>query len=217
MIPPSEPDLFHAPMGRSLAKLLESPLILGASVSADYATASPGKRLALRYTSIDRIQVRARSGTPARELLKNFHPRLIQGRSIVIGMDLFFWDGCLLDPMSSVEALEALVMSLREMGVPGVIGTIPDLIPGRQPSRMILNQEIREVCGRDPVHCRILDLDAIHRQVLHDLGLEWRGRFYSFHQLVPDGLHVGEIAAEYLADRLLESILAENPVSRGNA
>jgi hypothetical protein len=54
-LPIQDPQL--AP--RDVAQVFKTPLILGASVSADYGTLSPGRSASLRYTEPSRIQVMA--------------------------------------------------------------------------------------------------------------------------------------------------------------
>src|SRR5688572_6905011 len=54
----------------ALNKLMEAPLIAGASVSADYNSLSPGKTLALRYTAKSKILTRAQGGRHGVETVK---------------------------------------------------------------------------------------------------------------------------------------------------
>lgn len=79
--------------------------------------------------------------------------------------------------------------------MPLVLGEIPELLPGRQVSRIRLNQEMRHY-----EQCYLMPFDQLHCQVLKDGFLEIKGRKFSIKELVPDGLHLSQHTAEYLAD-----------------
>lgn len=185
----------------SLEKLMQRPLILGASVSADRATASPGKRLALRYTKPTEIKTVAIGGMPSTKVLPSVSSKDLADRSIIIGIDLFFWDSTLQTPTASVEALKKLIAQAERMNVPLVVGEVPELIPGMQPSRVAINQAILKQCESSK-NCYVMKLDSLLKQVLRDGYLNFKGRKYTLRELVPDGLHIGPIAGEEIANRL---------------
>lgn len=186
-------------------RLFERPLIAGASVSADHFAVSPGKRLSLRYTPHGNIRTVAQGGTPGREIVRRLTEPVLADRSVVVAMDLFFWDSLAPDPQASRAALLSLVARTGARGTPVVIGNIPELLPGRQPSRRKLNALIRQQAGESP-HCRVLDLDSLHRRVLRDgyltIGARRRGLF----DLIPDGLHLSDEAADHLADLVAHAL-----------
>lgn len=185
----------------SLSVLLEKPLIAGASVSADHSAPSPGKKLALRYTSKDKVKTIAFNGRPGVETLKSINDQVLKDRSILIGIDLFFWDSVLPSSRASLEALDKLFKQSDKYNLPLVLGEIPGLMPSRQPSRNKLNQAIRQGCAQR-TNCYVMPFDQLLRQVLANGYLEIKGKRYTLPQLVPDGLHLNHLASEEIADRL---------------
>lgn len=192
-----------------LGRVLKTPLILGASVSADHSTESPGKRLAKRYTTPDSIATKAIGGRAGRDLLSTLPTKIFEGRSAILAIDLFFWDSTLRDPAASLAALDKLVAEVRQRKIPIVIGEIPELIPGRQPQRVVLNKAIRKAC-ESYEGCFVMPLDHVLKKVLKDWSLEIKGRRYSLAELVPDGLHVGSVASDYLADLMKDTLLGKD-------
>jgi hypothetical protein len=87
-------------------KLLAAPLITGASVSADWNSLSPGKRLALKYTDSDKIRTRAVGGRAGVETIKALKDADFTGRSIVFALDFLFWDSTLESISGSLLALD---------------------------------------------------------------------------------------------------------------
>lgn len=196
------PNLFSS---TPIEKLFERPLILGASVSADWLAQSPGKKLALRYTELHQIKTIAFGGSPGLQVLKHLSEEDLSDRTIVIGVDLFFWDSTFPSPEASMKALKKLVDQTAELDIPLVLGEIPELIPERQPGLKSLNHALSKVSHAYP-HCHLMLFNQLLHQILEEGHLHIKGRDYSIPDLVPDGLHLGEIAGEFLADRLLSAI-----------
>lgn len=184
-----------------LDEIFERPLILGASVSADYRTDSPGKRLALRYTSADKIRTIAMNGQEGRDTLKQVNLRALKDRTIVVGIDLFFWDSTKANPQESTKALQHLLSQVKEKNIPIVLGDIPTLMPQYQPSLAKLNQELQEAC-RSYEKCHLLPLNQILQKTITDGYLVHQGHKYHLEELIPDGLHLVKPASEYLADQI---------------
>lgn len=185
--------------------MFEKPLIVGASISADWAAQSPGKKLSSRFNGD--IRVHARGGQSGASMLSSLSPRMLEDRSIVIGIDLFFWDSARADVSASLEAFRKLVLDTRRLGIPLIVGDIPELLPGFQPGRRELNQMIHRAEKAND-HVRVVPLEDLYLRILRDHSLEIRGKKYSFFDLVPDGLHVGDVAAEFLADLIHDTIRA---------
>lgn len=185
--------------------LFKKPLILGASVSADYFTDSPGKRLALRYASQDQVKVAAQRGKPAKEVLKTVTESFLKGRSVVVGLDLFFWDSFLPGVHDSITALERLVAQTDRQGIALVLGEVPELMPQRQIQMNLINKRMLELARRHS-HVRILPLNAILKQTLREGFIVHDGKKYGLEELLPDGLHISEVASEYLANRIAETL-----------
>ena len=196
------------------SELLEKPLITGASVSADWGTASPGKTLALRYTENSKIRTIAFGGHPGRDVIKRIQPQDFKDRSIIIAIDFFFWDSTLPDIRESLKALDSIISYSSDLGLPIILGEIPELLPGRQAQRMRLNQEINKKCTSYK-KCFLMPFDQLHRQVLKDGYLEIKGQKYSLRELVPDGLHLSIPTTEYLADIMLAILNKKNITNLG--
>lgn len=185
--------------------LFSKPLILGASISADWAAMSPGKRLAHRHNQESQVQVLARGGQTGASVLGLLRSHDLDDRSIVIGFDLFFWDSTRADVSASLKKMEALVADAEKRKLPLVIGDIPELAPGFQPARKVLNKKLRELAAKSPL-MRLIPLEKLYLQVLADGFVEIRGQRFTFFDLVPDGLHIGDVAADFLADLVYETI-----------
>ncbi len=184
---------------------LAKPLIVGASVSAGFKAQSPGKNLALRYTTEDHVKTVAFNGKPAKEVLQQVNARTLENRSAVIGLDLFFWDSVHPQPKESIEALHLLVNRAARKNIPLILGDVPELLAGFQPGRPALNAALRETCKHFK-NCRIVPLDQLLRKVLADGFLSYHGKRYVLEDLVPDGLHLSPIASDYLADETLKAL-----------
>jgi len=189
----------------SIAELFKKPLITGASVSAGYGTASPGRRLSLRHTTEKNINTVAAGGTSGIDLEARLGEDVLEDRTVILAMDFFFWDSTLASSDKSEAAIDNLIAKAEKLGIPIVLGDIPELLPGRQPSRKTLNAKIEKACARYE-RCVVLKLDELARRVRREGGLEIKGRYYPFHELVPDGLHLSAVAADYLADFIQQQL-----------
>lgn len=179
-----------------LAKILERPLISGASMSADWGSTSPGKRLAQQYSrDIETVATPGASSLSIWGELKE----AIDGRSAVIALDLFFWDTRRATP--DTQVLKALLKKAAERNLPLVLGDVPEVFRGQQPGRAAMNEALRAQCAAY-AHCRLFSLDAVYRKLNQDHGLTIDGRFYGRDELLPDGIHPGDVASREIANRL---------------
>jgi hypothetical protein len=185
-----------------VAEAFKKPLIIGASVSADYHADSPGKELAFRYTKPSEIKTIAKNGRAGKDTLQLVNLNTLKDRTIVVGVDLFFWDSTKPNPKESIKALNKLMSQVREKNIPIVLGDIPTLMPQYQPSALALNAELLRLCA-DYDKCYILPLNQILHTTLKDGYLTHRGQRYTLAELIPDGLHVVKPASQYLADQIL--------------
>ena len=192
-----------------LRRALARPLITGASVSADYSSFSPGKKLALRYDPHVDLRLIARGGTPGAETIKRLSKASVADRSAVIAVDFFFWDATRANPAESLRALDELLALTGAHDLPLVLGDIPELLPGRQPSRLKLNEALRKAADSSP-RVGIMPFEALLERILSEGTLEIKGRRYHLLELVPDGLHLAQVAGDFLAD-LLEEVLSPLP------
>lgn len=196
-----------ATLSADLSAVLAKPLILGASVSADYLTPSPGKRASLRYTSAANIDVLAANGRRGYDSVRMLQDSRLKDRTALIGVDTFFWDALSPSPTASVRAVESLVEKAESRGIPIIIGDVPVVMPSLQRSVVEVNRAIKRACEVYS-RCRVLGLNALFAQVARDGYFDYKGRRYPIHELLPDGLHLGPPAAEYLSEEI-ERLLAE--------
>src|SRR5687768_9532481 len=82
----STPKSPSASVVSNAEQLFSKPLIAGASVSANYGTASPGRSAALRFTPEENISTVARGGTPGREIALRLDHSALKGRSLIIAI-----------------------------------------------------------------------------------------------------------------------------------
>jgi hypothetical protein len=83
-----------------------------------------------------------------------------------------------------------------------VLGEIPALLPrGRQPHREKLNKAIHAKCVASE-NCYVMAFDELHRQIRRDGYLVIKNRRFTLRELIPDGLHLSEVAGQELMDRL---------------
>lgn len=183
--------------------LLHRPLLVGASITADRGTMSPGRRAALEFTDPSEIVTIARSGWAGKRILRELGPNALRGRSIVVGVDLFFWDSLEADPQESVKAMKALVDRAARENVPLMLSEVPELIAGKQPGRPRLNREILRLC-KIAHGCYTIPLDQLHRRIVKEGGLRVGQKFYAVNELLPDGVHLSDPAAQYLAEGIEE-------------
>jgi hypothetical protein len=190
-------------MKNQFSNLFLRPLIVGASISADWASTSPGKRLSSRFTSD--IRVIAKGGQPGSKMLPQVRGKDLEDRSVVVGFDLFFWDSSRGMIEESLREFRKMVIETKRLGIPFIVGDVPELLPGFQPGRRELNQMVhRAAVAHD--HVYVVPLDDLYQRILQDHVLEIGGKEYSFFDLVPDGLHIGETASEFLAELILETL-----------
>lgn len=187
------------------AQLFSKPLITGASISADWASMSPGKRLAQRLAASPDIRVIARGGQTGASVLAGVTSGVLKDRTIIVGFDLFFWDSTRASVAPSLKALKNLVSQAAELNIPLLIGDIPELVPGYQPMRKVLNDAIYEA-SLTAKNVYVIPLDALYQQVSRDGFVVIKGQQYSFFDLVPDGLHIGDTAGDYLADLIYATL-----------
>lgn len=187
----------------NLEEILKKPLIVGASVSADYQTQSPGKRLALRFTEDKNIHVLAQRGKAGKDVLTHLTAEALNDRTAIIGIDLFFWDSFNSSSKDTIAAMENLFKLASAKNIPLILGEVPEMVPFYQKSVFAINDKMRELCKSYSL-CRILPLHEILRKTLSDGFIVQGGKKYSIEALLPDGLHLATPASEYLADRIVE-------------
>lgn len=196
------PDGLTAP---NLPALLASPLIVGASVSADRNTISPGKRLSLKYTTADQITTVAEGGNRAPQQVRKINPALLAGKTIIFGIDLFYWDT--LDPRTgaATQALRDVIEQATPLPGGIVLATVPHLVRW-QFGRPAVNNALRSMCT-EAVNCHLYDLDRRYQEVTAAGGLDVDGTHYPVSALTVDGRHLTEVGSRFMALEL-EALLA---------
>lgn len=192
-----------SPLARAenVRDICRAPLITGASISANYLTASPGRRLCLRHTEEKNIDTIARGGRNSLDLLPLVGEHALEGRTAVFALDLFFWDSVLRNSAKSVAGLKKLIQRAADAKIPLVLGDIPELMAGKQPGRKKLNAEITRLC-KAPHGCYLVPFEALFARIRKDGGLLIDDRLVPLSELLPDGLHLSPAASEYIADGL---------------
>lgn len=198
--------LEHAYADEAINKAMQRPLIVGASVSADWKAKSPGKLLALKYTKDSEIKTIAIGGRSGRDVLKNVSSADLKDRTIVIGLDLFFWDATLKSSAESLSAMNKLLTSVKDLDIPIILGEVPLLLPGMQPQAATINAALHQAC-RDYDKCTVVPFTSMLFKVLSEGSLQYQGKRYALRELIPDGLHIGPVASQYIADSIYESLI----------
>lgn len=196
----------------SLQEMMARPLMTGAGVTSSSTVPSPGMVLAQKYSTSQSAIVVARSGAKGVDVIPLITDSTLNGRSIVIGVDLMFWDSTLGNIGPSIAALENLINRSAARKIPVVIGDIPSLLGFLQGQRSTLNQKIRELCVAEK-GCRILPLDAINQELTNKGFIEFNNRRYTRSDLLPDGLHLSRIGSEIIATQL-ERVIASSVTAR---
>ncbi|MES2744360.1 MAG: SGNH/GDSL hydrolase family protein [Bdellovibrionota bacterium] len=191
--------------GPSLERVMRRPLIVGASVSADWASKSPGKLLALRYTDENQIKTIAFGGKSGSFVLKKVGEEQLRDRTVVIGLDLFFWDATLRSADDSLKEMKKLIAAVKARDIPIILGEVPNLLPGMQPQAALINRELQKACD-NYAKCTVVPFTDMLVKVLSEGALNYKGTRYNLRQLIPDGLHIGPIASQYIADTLYETL-----------
>lgn len=194
-----------------LQKSLARPLILGASVSANHFTSSPGQRLALKYTQPGQIKVVAGNGRRGYDSVKLATAAVLADRTAILGVDLFFWDALQPSASASVVAIENIVALAKSRNIPVILGEVPTLMPSMQKSLVPINKALNKACA-DYLKCRLVPLNQLFVKVATDGFIEHKGQKYTLEQLLPDGLHIATPASEYIADEI-ERLMGEIPQS----
>jgi|GEM_PF-2601637 len=183
-----------------IAENLKSPLIIGASVSADFMSDSPGKILASKYTSTGNIKKIAKWGAGSSEILDRIKERHLKNSTSIIGLDFLFWDSVNSSVSEASKNIVTLIAMAKQKNIPVIIGDIPNLLSG-QNYRSGINTALRSHCASYS-KCKIFGLSQLYAEVTRNKGLTIRGKFVQKDELLPDGLHLSRIASEEIARRL---------------
>lgn len=194
---------------KKLKILLQKPLIIGSSTSADRISQSPAKKLSLDYTSLENIKKITRNGSGGFKILKDLHSIDLSDRTVIIALDLFFWDSTLKSSLNlSYEQMERLIKMAEERGIPLIIGNVPELLPGFQPARQYINEAIAKTCYINK-NCYMFDMEALLKKLREEGYLTFSGKRYLLTELIPDGLHLSAAGSALLAADLKALIVSK--------
>jgi hypothetical protein len=202
--PPCEITSYRPQDRAKLRALFSSPLILGASVSANFRTQSPVDRLVRRLDVKTRPTRIAASGATARALVRRIHEPLLARASIVVSVDLFFWDATFPNFATTQEALEKLIQMTSQAEVPLVLSTIPRVTNQIfQWDRERINEALREAAHAHRSRGLLLmDLDEMAKRIRKEGGFQVGRKRFTKEAIAPDGIHLSSAACEFLAEEL---------------
>lgn len=185
--------------------LFSRPLIVGASISAEYFAPSPGRLLAEKWVKKPDVNVIAKGGASAVRINQRLSRANFKDRTVVVAVDYLFWDSVAAKSQagvtSSIKALQNLIDLSTAKKIPLVIGDVPDLMAGVQPARAELNRELLSRCGVKD-QCYILGLNVLYQEVKKRGYLALKDRQLSVAEVLPDGLHISREASGELANRI---------------
>lgn len=189
-----------------MESLFARTLIVGASVSDAVVERNPTQRFLRRLGVLDRVRSHAQDGAPGARMLSTLKKSWLDDTTAVIGIDLLFWDSVIGvgDPRAARAFLKGFFKELRSRKIPIVIGRIPGFHP-LQIYRDELNEAIVgevEASAAAGHRAVVLPLDQLFEQVTRDEGIQIDGKHHRLKDLIPDGLHPGPVAAEYISQHL---------------
>ena len=132
-------------------------------------------------------------------------------RSIVIGIDLFFWDSFESSCDFSIDRMASLISVLGRRQIPLVLGTIPFMYKYQyQPCRKSLMLAIQNQCTLAK-GCMVFPVDDYYKAILGKDGLEHEGHIFHKEDLLVDDIHPSDKGSEVLAAKLRQLILSSMP------
>ncbi len=193
------------PANEEVSEIFRRPLIIGASMSANHnGVSNPAQKLAEKIVSTPDIKSKSRGGSRSTEIIAQLDDEAIKDRSIIVGLDLFFWDSTDATCTTAQTQMTTLVDLAKNSNIPLVIAKVPRLNSVlRQPCRNSINENIEQYCSADK-RCYILNLEEIYQEISKAGGTEVLGVFRKAQELLPDGLHVSDIGSEMLTVKLRE-------------
>jgi hypothetical protein len=155
-------------------------------------------------------------------------PDVLDQASVVVGIDLFYWDAAWEYCKFTEARIPALIQNLRARNIPLILGTVPEENPElvtwnswgsyreyiwTPPAAHCLesiNRQLHRYC-RVQEGCFLLDLHGIIKKINAQGSLTMAdGKVYALPQIRPDGVHVSTLGSLFLAREILRS-LAQRP------
>jgi len=169
------------------------------------------------------------------QLIAGSNRALFDKASLLVGIDAFYWDAvwdtCSVN--APTQAIRDFTQEVKRAGKIAVLGTVPIEnsqnvridserigVPGlwyapKASCARTINKALNEYC-RTEDGCYIVDL----KSVADDLNcggtvpLEQDGQSYSLYELRPDGVHMSDKGARYLAQRITQALAQRPPACR---
>lgn len=191
--------------------VFDRPLIAGASVSADFGATSPGRYIAEMVGVKPLIIAHIGSSGSASELLPELTPEVLSNASVIIALDIMFWDSWRKDCARGIQAAHTLFDKAVEAQVPIILGTVPKIevdfitlvVAGveihQQRCVEELNTVIRALCTLKN-HCLLIDLANFYVEIQSGMVID--NDHYTFKDLMPDGLHLSETLSKKIAEHI---------------
>jgi hypothetical protein len=188
--------------GALLSCLLAHPLIVGASMSAGLEAEDPGTLLTRSVAPQAIVVNRARRHAPSADSLALVREGEIEASSLVIGLDLFYWDS-FGDCSQAVARVRAFARLLDEKGARAAIGNIP--VQGGACAGAV-SKALAATCVKS--RCVVVDLRALSEKAERNGGLEIGAKFIPKSELYADGLHPTKLGSQVIAAGLGEALSA---------
>ncbi len=189
--------------------VLARPLILGASVSSQYAAIDPGTLLARKYGTADGITRHAKPKKPSSEILSGVSDLQLSTASVVVALDLFFWDSRSGDCGAAKQSVGLFAQRLSNTGARLAVGNIP--VTGGDCGEP-LSKTIADMCANLRSGCALVDLRTPSTQAAEKGGLDLRDSWITVDELSADQLHPSRVGAQVIALDL-EKALDGSPIS----
>lgn len=203
---PPEPDRTIPPgsFSSAIRRALRAPLVVGASVSAEYSTKNPARRaMGIVGTDERGLTKFAKFGARAKALLPNVSYELVQRHTAVIATDVVFWDTLSWNAASTVTALHEFGRRVDELDIPVIIGTAP-LLKNHwfQPGLKQVNAAVRDACEQFE-NFHLLDLESLYETIKEENGFMLGNRCYRVDDVAPDALHLSNVGCELVAYEII--------------
>ena len=203
---------------------MTKPMILGGSVSSGLDGTSFIEPLAEKYSVTKKVIREAYPGFEGSVILgyKSFTSK-VQSASVVIALDLFYWDqfNCRLPNWNeeNSKAIATLFQKTVKQGVPLLVGNLPrkqapfDKVAHENPCADSINLKLKTLCDQSPTKCLMVENAEIATKVneyfvpvLAALKPEERSLFARA-KLTRDGIHPRSEAYRVIADIVNELLV----------
>lgn len=189
--------------------LLARPLIVGASMSDQLTATDPGTLLARKWGGGPGVVRRAQAGRPSPDILAEVSAEDLASASLVIALDLFFWDARRGPCATAVRHARDFLGRLEGVGARAAFGSLP---PQAGECGAAVSKALYKACRAAPSRCVVVDLGSPAEELDRTGVIDGDGGRVPRGAVTKDGLHPTELAARGIADALERKLLA-SPLS----